>query len=427
MKQRKTMRIWQMILILFLSVAMVITMFLPAFSFSGKKVEKMFRTVFQTVDLDDFGFSQEEVDEEIEGIITDYDEKIQKYEKENNVKISSISPWNIMTKSFVKISYGDNITEEELQEYQENEAFLSAQKGYNLLRIFLWIVYMLVLVVLLMTILGFCLKWTKFIPLIISSVYGLSAAVIFGYFRFGLMSTIEKKIISAFSENDILGKLSELGVSISISKILSCFYSIAFLFAFIVAILIIIVSVLSMILGNRVASVPNIEISEFEGEVNALDGDDRFGKQAEDGNPFDFRTDAATEQATSVINVTSVQTIPEGQTLQVASVQVVPQPMGQVKCTKGIAVGQGFMLPQDRKVIVGKSPQNANLVINNVNVSNVHCSIRYNAVTNTYIVKDHSSNGTFVNGVRLQKDIPMEYPAGTVLSLADGSNQITLG
>ena len=63
----------------------------------------------------------------------------------------------------------------------------------------------------------------------------------------------------------------------------------------------------------------------------------------------------------------------------------------------------------------------------NPNVSNVHCSIRYRANSNTYIVKDHSTNGTFVNGVRLQKDMEMQFPAGTVLQLADGSNEITLG
>ena len=101
--------------------------------------------------------------------------------------------------------------------------------------------------------------------------------------------------------------------------------------------------------------------------------------------------------------------------------------MGQVMCTKGAAEGQGFSLPEQSKVIVGKSNLNANLVINHPHVSNIHCSIRYKAATNTYVVKDHSMNGTFVNGTRMQKDVPMEFPAGTVLQLADGSNEIKLG
>ena len=39
----------------------------------------------------------------------------------------------------------------------------------------------------------------------------------------------------------------------------------------------------------------------------------------------------------------------------------------------------------------------------------------------------HSTNGTYVNGARIQKDVPMSFPAGTVLQLADGSNEIKLG
>ena len=102
-------------------------------------------------------------------------------------------------------------------------------------------------------------------------------------------------------------------------------------------------------------------------------------------------------------------------------------PMGVVQWIKGVAVGQGFQLPQDRKVVVGKSMQRANLVLDYPHVSNIHCSIRYNPQNNSYTVIDHSSNGTFVNGARLQKDVPMAYPAGTILSLADGRNEIKLG
>ena len=102
-------------------------------------------------------------------------------------------------------------------------------------------------------------------------------------------------------------------------------------------------------------------------------------------------------------------------------------PMGKVQCTKGAAVGQGFQLPQERKVVVGKNPQKANLVVNDQHISNIHCSIQYNPGNNTYSVIDHSTNGTFVNGIRMPKNVPTVYPAGTVLSLADGNNEITLG
>lgn len=110
-----------------------------------------------------------------------------------------------------------------------------------------------------------------------------------------------------------------------------------------------------------------------------------------------------------------------------------PQPMpqsntmGQVRCIKGMAAGQGFRLPPNRKIVIGKNPSKATLVINESYVSNVHCTIQYNAGNNTYIVTDHSTNGTYVNGIKLQKDVPMAYPAGTVLMLVNSNIEIKLG
>lgn len=104
------------------------------------------------------------------------------------------------------------------------------------------------------------------------------------------------------------------------------------------------------------------------------------------------------------------------------------QPMGRIKVTKGMAIGQaGYKFPATNKIVVGKNPKSCNLVVQNPHVSNIHCSVRYNAAGNTYIIKDHSTNGTFVGNVRLPKGIPAEYPAGTVLSLANGDTQVTLG
>ncbi|HBZ63149.1 MAG TPA: hypothetical protein DEO89_00710, partial [Lachnospiraceae bacterium] len=111
---------------------------------------------------------------------------------------------------------------------------------------------------------------------------------------------------------------------------------------------------------------------------------------------------------------------------------VVKQPpvqnLGRVRCIQGNSNVPGYKFPEQNKIIVGANPSKCQIVINGApHVSNIHCSIRYRSQTNTYIVKDHSSNGTFVNGARLPKEQAMEYPAGTVLSLADGSNKIRLG
>jgi hypothetical protein len=120
---------------------------------------------------------------------------------------------------------------------------------------------------------------------------------------------------------------------------------------------------------------------------------------------------------------------PMPQVLPFPQPQPVPQSntMGQVRCIKGMAAGQGFRLPPNRKMVIGKNPGKATLVLNESYISNVHCTIQYNEGNNTYIVTDHSTNGTFINGIRMQKEMPTTCPAGTVLMLVNSNIEIKLG
>ncbi len=484
MKQKKTMRLWQMIIILLLSVTMVITMFLPAFRVDSKARRKQIDVINKDEELleqleknynsqdgsslfnipdslsesgDELGGMPDQGDETVEGADNEYtgvpetedesskrmiedmengletfDENIEKYEEESNSHVIKISPFRIMTNSFEKLVLGNNITTKISAEMEkENPAFAAIEKSYNRSRILLWIVYISVLIVVVLILLGFFLKWNKFIPLIINTIYGVAAAIIFGYLRFAYIKGIAKHIDGAdlgkLSWSEIFGLTGFNDISSSgLAKLLSAFYSIAFLMAFIIAIAFIIISVISMLTGNRAVNSNDFDLTddwEIGNEIQTI----AQGNIAEKGsNPFAEQGEAITQPASVPIEVSSKPSVFDPKPSK-SSPAPKAQQMGQVRCTKGIAVGQGFMLPQDRKVIIGKSPQSANLVINNQNVSNIHCSIRYNPGMNTYIIKDHSMNGTFVNGVRLQKDAAIEYPAGTVLSLADGSNEITLG
>lgn len=426
MKQKKTMRLWQMILIMVLSVAMLATMFLPAFKFDGaaftkaqeknpekaednkeKEIAENFPIVgdlIEAVDAADKAYNE-----------ADFEQNLKTYESENGVKIHKISSLNIMTHSFVKL-VGQQYVED--QKLEEDTTFISIQKKYNIVRIFLWVVYGLLLVVLVMTILGFALKWSKFIPLIIDAFYGLIAAGLFGYMRFMLMGGIAKVTGEELFERIAYGYLKDAN-----SAMLGSFYSFAFLVALIVAALILIASVIFMLVGNSAESEWEYDEEEEPSEIPGIGfaggvtpGVVQPGQGISGEQHYFGGGDSVYSGSTETVK----QEPPKQK-------KAVRQPMGQVRCTKGDAVGMGYALPQDRKVIVGKSPQNANLVINNQNVSNIHCSIRYDATTNMYLVKDHSMNGTFVNGSRLQKDVMLQFPAGTVLSLADGSNQITLG
>ena len=498
MKQKKTMKLWQMIVILILSVTMIVTMFLPAFRVDSKARRKQIEVINKDEalaeqmernygariqgnlymelgeqDNPDSGMPEgETADGEVpngemsDGSLTDnemsdgavpdggisdgleteseaglntrsmmddleeglgtFDEEISKFEGETNTKFSKISPFRIMTHGFEKFALGDRVSEDDTE--KEKSAFAAIQKKYNTLRVMLWIIFVFTLIIILMVLLGFFLKWNKFIPLVTCTVYSVAASIIFGYLRFGFLKSNDKKTDGAalgeLSNSYLFGltDLSEVSVQ-GLGKILSCFYSVAFLIAFITGILMILMNVISMLTGNRVASgedtgnLPDIPI--YDGPAGGV-GDVNVNV------PFPGAGDIE-KLPTEPVSVHAVESIPVKKKVVSVPPAVPPVSMGQVRCTKGVAAGQGFMLPPDRKVIVGKSQQKANLIINNQDISNVHCSIRYNPGMNTYTIKDHSMNGTFVNGVRLQKDAAIEYPAGTVLALADGSNEITLG
>ena len=395
MEQRKTMKLWQMLVIVILSAGMLVTIFLPAFHFNGNAVAKMYNKI---VSKEIMSLAQESAGVDIDNFKEQIDEQVKEAEEKYGIKLYSITPGRIMVHNFDSF-YGEI-----------SDRFEGMKSSYTMLRAILWILYLFVFVVLIVTILSFCLKWTKYIALGISTFYGLAVAVVFGIWQFLSPGVAAKSIdIGSILENALgnalgnMGSLGNLGGSLDslITKLISCFWGVAFLIAFIIAVLILIVSVVSMFVGNAGTEWvdPNWEQRERERLERERLERERLERERLERERLERER---RKQAQKPV-------------------------MGQVRCTKGIAVGQGFSLPQESKVVVGKSRQNANLLIQDPHVSNIHCSIRYQAATNSYIVKDHSSNGTFVNGVRLQKDVPMVFPAGTVLQLADGSNEITLG
>ena len=393
MNRKKTPQAWQMIVSVVLLAAMLITLFLPAFQFNGKAarkaIEKVVPKEMLTLGGALGGFSMDDIEKEV-------DQEVRNFEEECNVKLSSISMGTIMMKSAEQFLGGkENIEENDLESLYE-----SLKSGWGSMRMMFWMIYIVDILMMVLLILGFVLGWNKIIPLALDAVYAVAVAGIFGVIRFvspGMGG-------NAFSGLDDM--LSSLGVSSAdiagkAGKMLACFYGSAYIIGILIAVLLLVVSVVSMVIGDA-AQEPVPNPGPNPGPMP---------------DPVPFRP-----EPTPKPEPVRPDPVPAPQ----------PQPaaqaaMGQVMCIKGVATGQGFSLPETSKVVVGKNPQYANLLIQSPHVSNVHCSIRYKAATNTYIVKDPSSNGTYVNGVRLQKDVPLVFPAGTVLQLADGSNEIRLG
>ena len=394
--QKKIMTLWQMIILVVLLAAVTISMFFPVLNPTGKKMVK-YMEPFMEKNQDDEEFGKEckeglkKIDDEKERqkIIESFDDEIKDI-KDISFPISGIQ---FITGSFWS---GEVITEiGDLQEKNEDELSDDEKEAldlyekyntkYNALRVVMTIVYFTPLIFIALYILAFCLRWNKNIMAIIGlcfSVIGLGITAIFYFF------------VPYFIKNSIVDKMGSdyEHVALDAAKMVwKVFRGGGLLTTFILFLLILVMAIVTMTVGTSYP-VPAPE-------------------------PYPV----------------PVLVLVPAPALGLASVpEPIPQPpvqqLDRVRCIEGNANVPGYKFPEENKIIVGANPTRCQIVINGApHVSNIHCSIRYNAQKNTYIVKDHSSNGTFVNGARLPKDQAMEYPAGTILSLADGSNKLRLG
>lgn len=83
--------------------------------------------------------------------------------------------------------------------------------------------------------------------------------------------------------------------------------------------------------------------------------------------------------------------------------------------------GRRVTLDAGKSVVIGRDSISADIVVRGDKISRKHCIISYNAKTQTYQVRDVSTNGVWANGKRLNTGKSYTMSAGAVLKLADGS------
>ena len=71
---------------------------------------------------------------------------------------------------------------------------------------------------------------------------------------------------------------------------------------------------------------------------------------------------------------------------------------GSIICVKGEYIGKVVRLVPEKTVIVGRSGETADVIVNLPQVSRKHCMITYHEKGDYYEVQDCSTNGTFVDG-----------------------------
>lgn len=64
-----------------------------------------------------------------------------------------------------------------------------------------------------------------------------------------------------------------------------------------------------------------------------------------------------------------------------------------------------YLLPANSPVIIGRSPTQAQIVLTgDTCISNNQCEIFYDTIEQRFYIQDHSTNGTYMNGMRLEKE-----------------------
>lgn len=100
---------------------------------------------------------------------------------------------------------------------------------------------------------------------------------------------------------------------------------------------------------------------------------------------------------------------------------------GKITGLSGVYFGSNIQIVNNETIMVGKDPANANIIIDDPYVSSLHCSIRYDAINDCYIVTDLSTNGTYTdNGRRLVKHQPTKLACSSVLYIANKQNAFKL-
>lgn len=88
---------------------------------------------------------------------------------------------------------------------------------------------------------------------------------------------------------------------------------------------------------------------------------------------------------------------------------------------------QGAEIPLEGELVIGKNAAVCNIVVTDKTCSRIHCKISFDEKAEKYMVRDFSTNGTYLgNGERLAKESDILLERGTVLSIGSGENRFKL-
>lgn len=94
----------------------------------------------------------------------------------------------------------------------------------------------------------------------------------------------------------------------------------------------------------------------------------------------------------------------------------------------GNCCGYRWELPENTRIRIGRSARHSNIVIpGDPLISKIHCLLVYDSNTREFLLEDHSSNGVYVEGKRLEKERLYHYSHEITFSLATSNCTIKAG
>ena len=113
-------------------------------------------------------------------------------------------------------------------------------------------------------------------------------------------------------------------------------------------------------------------------------------------------------------------------------IQIVPDEnsvvKGRVRCVSGKYQGTEFWIYPNEKLILGRGYDQADVVLDEPEISREHCWIQYNDKVDRYFICNCSITGIYVNDVRLEeRNMMREAQAGDRLRLADTNEIFEVG
>jgi len=92
-----------------------------------------------------------------------------------------------------------------------------------------------------------------------------------------------------------------------------------------------------------------------------------------------------------------------------------------------MAKGEKWLIPANFDIKIGRAPDRCNIILDDKDVSRVHCMIRYDSKRGVFLLTDQSSNGTFMQGERMTKNVTQTLLPGSMFVLPGANNKIEAG